>query len=86
MNLTGCTVRFKIQDPITGLITNSDPNDECTIISPTAGTCSYEWNDTDLPDAGTYQANLQITYPTLDPEGKNQIETYGVTLQVAAIV
>jgi len=86
VNLTGCTVRFRIQDPVTNLLTNSDPHDICTITNASTGTCTYAWNDTDLPDPGTYQANLQITYPTLDPEGEAQVETFGITIQVTAIV
>lgn len=86
VDLTGCTVRLRIQDPITGDLTNSDPHDECVITNPTGGVCTYAWNDGDLPDPGTYQANLQITYSTLTPESTPQVETYGVTLQVSAIV
>lgn len=86
VDLTGCVVRLRIQDPVTGDLTNSDPNDECTITNPTGGVCLYAWNDDDLPDPGTYQANLQITYPTLTPESTPQVETYGITLQVTGIV
>ena len=86
VNLTGCTVRLRIQDPITGSLTNSDPYDICTITNPTEGICVYAWNDTDLPDPGTYNANLQITYTSLTPESTPQVETYGVVIQVAAIV
>lgn len=86
VNLTGCTVRLRIQDPVTGLVTNSDPHDICTITNAAQGQVVYAWNNTDLPDPGTYQANLQITYSTLDPEGKPQVETYGVTIQVTSIV
>lgn len=86
VDLTGCTVRLRVEDPVTGAITNPDPDDICTITNPTGGVCAYSWNDDDLPDPGTYQANLQIMFPTLTPEGNPQRETYALTLQVTGIV
>jgi hypothetical protein len=86
VDLSGCTVRFRIQDPISGILTNTNTNNQCVITDAGNGKCTYKWNDTDLPDAGSYPANLQITYPTLDPEGQPQVETYGFTIQVTAIV
>lgn len=85
INLTGCTVKFKIQDPITGSRTN-DANNSCTITNAAAGTVTYPWSETDLPDAGTYTANLVIYYPTLDPQGQPQKETLGYTIQVSDTV
>lgn len=86
VDLTGCTVRFRIQDPVTGVLTNSDPHNICTITNATQGVCTYAWNNTDLPDPGTYQANLQITYPTLTPENTPQVETFAVSIQTTGIV
>lgn len=85
VDLTGATVKFKIQDPVTGVRTNDAAN-TCTLINAANGTCKYAWNNTDLPDPGTYAANLVIYYPTLDPEGVPQKESYGVTLQVTDTV
>ncbi len=85
-NLTGCTVKFKIQDPLTGQRTN-DSHNTCTIVNPgTNGVVTYAWNNTDLPDPGTYSANLVVYYTTLDPEGNPQKETVGYTIQVSDTV
>lgn len=86
VNLTGATVRFKIQDPVTGILTNSNTTNLCTITNAAQGVCTYAWNNTDLPDPGTYSANLVIYYTATDPQGQPQKETYGVTLQVTDTV
>lgn len=85
VDLTDCTVKFRIQDPTTNTRTN-DTNNVCTITDAVHGVCEYAWVGTDLPDAGTYTANLQITYPTLDPDDDNQVETFAVTIQTTGIV
>lgn len=86
VNLTECIVRFRIQDTTTGNITNPDPYDVCIISDPPNGVCEYQWNVGDLPDPGTYIANLQITFPTVTPEDTSQVETAALLIQVASIV
>lgn len=61
VDLTGATVLLKIQDTSTGLRTN-DANNECTLVSATAGTCKYMFTAGDLPNATTYNCDLEITY------------------------
>lgn len=81
VNLTGATVSFIIQDPVTKLSTN-DPGagktNLCQITNATGGVCVYSWNagGTDTPDVGFYPANLKIEYPT------GAIETYSMTISV----
>lgn len=79
VDLTACTVTFKIQDPTTGVRTN-DSNNSCTVTNAAGGICTYAWTSTDLPDPGTYTANLVVTH------AGNRVETYGVTIQVTDIV
>lgn len=64
VDLTGATVKFLIHDNVTGLRTNDSAN-SCVLGTPnTSGTCTYNFNVTDLPDAGSYSCDLQITYPS----------------------
>lgn len=81
VDLTGATVVFIIQDPITKHSTN-DPSGNitnlCTITNPVGGVCMYSWNagGTDTPDVGFYLANLKIEYPN------QTVETYALTISV----
>lgn len=77
VNLTGCTVSFVIQNPISLTPTNSmggGVHNQCTITDPGNGICTYAWNSGDLPVAGIYRANLIIQYPD------SSEETYPVTI------
>lgn len=73
VNLTGATVKFIIQNPVTGKHTN-DANNLCVVANST--TVVYSWNTagTDIPVAGIYKSVLQITYPD------NQLETYAISI------
>lgn len=83
VNLTGATVAFIIQDPLTHLSTN-DPNpslgitNQCSITNAESGTCVYSWNagGTDTPDIGYYPANIKIEY------ADHTVETYSLTVAV----
>lgn len=63
VNLTGCTVKFVIQNSATKTETNSAAN-TCTITSPTAGLASYSFAATDLPSAGVYLCDVRVTFPS----------------------
>src|ERR1017187_6432228 len=77
VNLTGATVAFIIQDPLTKLSTN-DPSggktNLCTVTNPTGGVCVYTWNvgGTDTPDTGFYPCDIVINYPN------NTVEHYSL--------
>lgn len=61
VDLTGATVKFKIKNNTNGSRTN-DANNTCTLITPTAGTCRYDFSAGDLSAATTYNCDLEITY------------------------
>lgn len=76
INLTGATVRFIISDP-NGSRTNSS-HSTCTITSATAGTCTYDLASGDIPTAGTYRGDVEITYAG----GEVETQTNSVILVV----
>jgi hypothetical protein len=61
VNITGCTIRFKIRAQGSATNTNNASN-TCTIVSAANGTFYYAFASTDLPSAGTYLGQLQITF------------------------
>ena len=64
VDLTGASVKFLIHDNGTNARTNDAAN-ACVLGTPTTGgTCTYNFNATDLPDATSYNCDLQITYPS----------------------
>jgi hypothetical protein len=58
-DLTGCSVDFIMKSP-TGAAINSG-HTACTLVSPTAGTCRYDFAVGDLAEVGTYTCDLQLT-------------------------
>lgn len=70
INLTGATVKLIISGP-TGARTNSAHN-SCTLTTPTAGTCSYDLVTGDIPTAGAYTADVEITYANTEVETMTQ--------------
>lgn len=79
VDLTGCTVKFRILDPKTGLRTN-DSNNTCSLTYPLQGICVYTRVAGDLPDQGVYTANLQITHIN------GKVETSEVQIVAASTV
>jgi hypothetical protein len=77
VNFLGGTVKFIIQNPLTGKHTNPS-NNVCTITGQ--ATCTYAWNlaGTDVPTPGIYKCEVQISYPD------GQLETYKVIISAAA--
>lgn len=68
VDLTGATVKLLIHDNTTNVRTN-DATNGCVIGTPaTGGTCTYNFTSTDLPDATSYNCDLQITYPSTKVE------------------
>lgn len=61
VDLTGATVKFKISRDDTSTRTNDAAN-TCTVVSATGGTCTYDFSSGDLPVAGTYSCDLEITH------------------------
>lgn len=81
VDLTGATVTFIIENPVTHMYTNSPNNDKvdtCVITNPTGGVCVYSWNSggTDTPNVGLYPANIKIEY------ADDTVETYSMTISV----
>lgn len=68
-NLTGATVRLKLKSNVTGNITNG-AHQVCTNVGTPSNRCQYTWVSGDIPDAGVYVADLEIT----DSLGKIQTE------------
>jgi hypothetical protein len=68
VDLTGCTVKFKIHDNNTGIRTNDAANTCALGVPNTGGTCTYSFSATDLPDATSYSCDLEITYPNATVE------------------
>jgi hypothetical protein len=79
INLTGCTVNFYIQNPMTTLRTNT-AHTLCTITDAPNGIVSYAWVTGDTPVEGIYDANIRITY------ADSSVETSDVTIEVSGIV
>jgi hypothetical protein len=79
VDLTGTTVDFFIQNPQTGLRTNTG-HTTCVITSASIGSCTYSWMDGDIPVEGIYDARLRVTYIG----GKK--ETAPVQIEVASNV
>lgn len=68
VDVTGAAVAFKIQRPDTLVLTNTGHN-TCTLTTPTSGIVTYTFQTSDLPVAGAYTCDLEITY------GSGKIET-----------
>lgn len=60
VDLTGATVRFKARlfDVDITLF-----NRACTLLVPASGTCSFDFQATDLATVGYYRAELEVTFP-----------------------
>lgn len=67
VDLTDCTVDFKIYDPLRKLVTNAGST-LCSIVDGPAGQCLYEWGDDDILYPRIYTVNLHITYPSGNSE------------------
>lgn len=70
IDLTGATVKFKIANE-DGSRTN-DAHNECTVTSATGGTCTYDLETGDIPTAGTYTGDVEITYSNGEVETMTQ--------------
>lgn len=68
-NLAGCTVRLKLLNNQTGALSNSG-NMECVNLGTPVNRAQYDFMPGDIPDAGTYVGDLEITTAT----GKVQTE------------
>lgn len=71
IDLTGATVKFKIADAESGSRTN-DAHNSCTGPFNTAGTCTYDLATGDIPAAGTYTGDVEITYANAEVETQSQ--------------
>lgn len=73
VDLTGCTVKFKISDT-NGTRTN-DAHNSCTLTIAAAGTCLYDLFTGDIPNAGTYYGDTEITFASgeVQTQKKSQI-------------
>jgi hypothetical protein len=58
--LTGGTARFKIKNLQSGSITNG-AHQTCQLTDPANGKCRYIFETGDIPDAGTYMCDLEVT-------------------------
>lgn len=76
INLTGATVKFKIFDNTTNTVTNA-ANQTCALTSATAGKVTYTFVTGDLPSAGTYACEVEVTY------SGGKIQTFGPITIVA---
>jgi hypothetical protein len=78
VDLTGASVNLNIQNPSSKQPTNAG-HQACAITPPaTSGQCQYQWQSTDLPIAGIYNAWLHITY------SDGQTETAAVKINVGS--
>ena len=57
IDLTGATVRFKMQNI---LETTSKVNGVCTLTTPTSGLCEYTMQSTDIDTFGVFDAELEV--------------------------
>jgi len=59
VNLTGATLKFKAQksDEATLAVDGT-----MTLVVPASGTCKYQVTVTDFDEAGTYNAEIQVTF------------------------
>lgn len=60
VDLTDATVKFIIRKR-GGSVTNTG-HQTCTLTDADSGKCTYDLQTNDLPDAATYDCDLQITY------------------------
>lgn len=63
VDLTNCTVDFHFRVAGGDTLKNSG-HTTCTITDAGAGECKYEWGNNDLDTVGSYEGELQVTYPT----------------------
>lgn len=76
-DLTGCTVKFIMKSP-TGVAINSG-HTACTLVSPTAGTCRYDFVAGDLAEVGLYTCDLQLT--NADSTVVTEFAVYDITVR-----
>ena len=60
VNLTGCTVRFKMRKPDQSTL---KVNAAATIVDATSGIVQYSCTTIDTDTAGLFQAEFEVTYP-----------------------
>jgi len=62
VDLTGSSADFHFSLGGSGVLKNSG-HTSCTITDEAGGICKYEWTSGDLDTIGSYEGELQITYP-----------------------
>lgn len=70
IDITGATVNFIIANS-GGSRTNTG-HTACTPVSATAGTCTYDLVTGDIPAAGEYTGDVEITYSNNEVETQTQ--------------
>lgn len=71
VDLSGATVRFKISNSDTGTRTN-DAHNSCSVTSATGGLCTYDLAAGDIPSAGTYYGDTEVTFGTGEVQTQKQ--------------
>ena len=74
--LTGATVRLHVK-PLNG---GSNLDVPMTIVNPTGGVVLYDWSTGDTSTAGTYSAEIQVTY------SDSSIETFPNDDRIAVVI
>lgn len=60
IDLTGCTVRWRMRDKVGGTVMVDAP---ATIVSATDGKVEYAWASPDTDTVGHFVGEWQVTYP-----------------------
>ena len=61
VDITGATVTFHFFNLDTGTQTNA-ADDDCVLLVPADGTCTYTWNATDLDTPGDYLGEVKVVF------------------------
>lgn len=71
VDITGSTVRFHMVGPVPSTAVKVDA--AATIVSGTAGTVRYDWQEGDTDTSGSYKAEVEVTF------SDNTVRTFPTT-------
>lgn len=60
IDLTGASVEFRMRNNVSKSLVSGD----CTVTNAAAGEVTYQWQEGDTAETGTYSVKFVVTYPS----------------------